>query len=404
MTKKLRLITLLLLATNCIVFGQDITLKGKIKDSMTKNNLVAATIGIENTTIGTFSNEDGVFELQIPQKYTKHNIIFSYIGYKTKISIVSELSQTQVNNIFLEPSMLNLNEIIVKDTKTKIPKPQEIINKVIQNIVKNYPQKPYNQNFFYREYLTNGDSCKKLTYADLNIYDTKAYQKIQEDYTKPIKSGINLKIEALHYSKDFSKFNKINGLVNTSFINQQNWLRNRKFLFDEKNLQDFKLVLSLFTIYENNYVYEIDFSIQEIAKYENLKGKIWVNENDFALVKMVFEYDLAFVPFGEQQGENYDTYHHIIETILFGKKQDVYFLTYQSLDTKITFQDLKTNENITEQSHFELYNQSINLENPEKFETSLAIPKNESSKNVDNFLRIVSSEKDKKWFETLNKK
>ncbi|WP_130736788.1 serine hydrolase [Flavobacterium sp. J27] len=71
---------LALFAFMSISNGQ-IKLKGKIIDSKTNVPISYANIGILNTEIGTISNEDGSFFVQIPEENVTSSIIFSSLGY-----------------------------------------------------------------------------------------------------------------------------------------------------------------------------------------------------------------------------------------------------------------------------------------------------------------------------------
>ncbi len=59
--------------------------KNKIIDFTTLMPIESASIYVQNTTIGTVSNSDGKFVLQVPQEFTKDTLIISDIQYQNKI-------------------------------------------------------------------------------------------------------------------------------------------------------------------------------------------------------------------------------------------------------------------------------------------------------------------------------
>lgn len=87
------------------------TISAYIFDKKTEEPLLGATIYIDGTTIGTTTNNDGYFELDL--KHSKNsNLIISFIGYKTRIF---EMKSSQLpKKIYLEESESQLNEVIVE--------------------------------------------------------------------------------------------------------------------------------------------------------------------------------------------------------------------------------------------------------------------------------------------------
>lgn len=95
------------------------TLQGRIIDSKTLRPLPFASVYINNTTIGTTSDEDGDYLLQEIPTGT-HEFIVSYIGYqiyKTKIHII--IDQHINSNVRLTQVPTNLSEVNVKSTVDK---------------------------------------------------------------------------------------------------------------------------------------------------------------------------------------------------------------------------------------------------------------------------------------------
>ena len=100
----------ILLSTQLI--GQEII--GKVLDADTKAPLPFANISLNNSSIGTTTNEDGDFILKnVP--LGRHDIAATYLGYATKYInqiLVSSGKQTEV--IFLlKPSSVTLDDVVV---------------------------------------------------------------------------------------------------------------------------------------------------------------------------------------------------------------------------------------------------------------------------------------------------
>ncbi|MDR8394613.1 DUF5686 and carboxypeptidase regulatory-like domain-containing protein [Aliifodinibius sp. S!AR15-10] len=116
---------LLLLATP--VFAQK-TIQGTITDASSGESLPSANISIEDTYRGTISNSDGRYTLTIPDSLLPATIMVRYLGFNTEHRTISrESARTQ--NFTLEPSMLELGEVVVTGEDPAISIMREVIRR-----------------------------------------------------------------------------------------------------------------------------------------------------------------------------------------------------------------------------------------------------------------------------------
>ena len=85
--------------------------KGQILDSETGFSIPGANITIDSLQQGTISDESGHFSLNIPMG--KHQLVVSYIGYKTFDEIVEANLQHRFIRVSLEPVVIGLDEVTV---------------------------------------------------------------------------------------------------------------------------------------------------------------------------------------------------------------------------------------------------------------------------------------------------
>jgi hypothetical protein len=90
-------------------------IKCTVIDSATKAPIEFANVGIVSRAFGTVTNEQGEFELNIPDSLKKEKLRISLLGYKTKDLRITDLSEKQT--VFLAQSYFNLNEVTVKPKK-----------------------------------------------------------------------------------------------------------------------------------------------------------------------------------------------------------------------------------------------------------------------------------------------
>ena len=117
---KIKLVFYLLsIFTLSSIYSQDGIISGTVNDGEFNDVLPFANIFIKGTTIGTTSDFDGKYVLEVkPGTYT---VSFSYLGYQTKeISEVNiEAGAEQIIDVTLEPLANALDEVVVTTTVSK---------------------------------------------------------------------------------------------------------------------------------------------------------------------------------------------------------------------------------------------------------------------------------------------
>ncbi len=106
----LRVTTLCLAFVLCVgvTYGQGNLVKGVVVDAITGNPMIGAAVVVDNTALGTVTNDDGEFE--IPNSPASGTISVIYIGYKDyQTAIVSGKSYT----IELEEDLQSFEEVVV---------------------------------------------------------------------------------------------------------------------------------------------------------------------------------------------------------------------------------------------------------------------------------------------------
>jgi len=86
------------------------SIKGKIID--TKGEVLSfASVYVDGTSIGTTSNIDGFYELELEEG--TYQIVFQYVGYTSKIKTVSIDNKNIALDVTLEPLVNSLQEIVI---------------------------------------------------------------------------------------------------------------------------------------------------------------------------------------------------------------------------------------------------------------------------------------------------
>lgn len=92
-------------------------INGTVKDSVTGENIAFANIVLKNGK-GTYSNEFGVFELEI-KNFATDTLKISNLGYKSKILPLINLKNATKFEVLLKPRVENLDEVLISSKKIK---------------------------------------------------------------------------------------------------------------------------------------------------------------------------------------------------------------------------------------------------------------------------------------------
>lgn len=144
-------------------------LKGKVTDFMTFQPIENASVYIENTTVGTITNADGKFSLQIPEKYQSAVLIISSIGYTSFKIPVSDFENGE--DVFLEEEIASLDEVVLEGSSR--PKTgNEVVVRAMERLPRTLPDSSYLQKGFLRHKERNKNQYKWLIEAAITVYDS----------------------------------------------------------------------------------------------------------------------------------------------------------------------------------------------------------------------------------------
>jgi hypothetical protein len=115
MVTKMRLLMVVFLFHVTITSsGQKQTISGYLKDSVTNEFLIGATVRLANTSVGVSSNGYGFYSLQADKG--KITLQVDYIGYEQKV-ITLNLTTNTTLDILLSEKRQTLSEVVVSSTK-----------------------------------------------------------------------------------------------------------------------------------------------------------------------------------------------------------------------------------------------------------------------------------------------
>lgn len=87
-----------------------------------------ANIGILDSHVGTLSNTDGTFSIDIPEALLGDDLIFSALGFETKVITISQLHNAQRSHHFNKDSLAFANQLsdnFISVNRGEITKPKK---------------------------------------------------------------------------------------------------------------------------------------------------------------------------------------------------------------------------------------------------------------------------------------
>ncbi|MGB1308905.1 MAG: carboxypeptidase-like regulatory domain-containing protein [Oceanihabitans sp.] len=393
-TKQLLVVTLLLLGFTS--FSQT-EIKNTVLDTLDAFPIASASVYIKNTTIGTVTNIDGNFVLQVPEKHINDTLIVSSIGYSTYKKPIKELDPNVA--IYLGEEVASLEEVIlVAETRPKTG--NEIVLKAISKLERNLPDSSYIQKGFLRHKERNKNEFKWLIESAITVYDSgfvtssakhlkvnvdqvrKSYDLRDVDSIFSYAAYKNQKSRRKLKPKDISrksvskeqlvnaiKWNdtRVNGLQNL-FQGKLNMLRNAnatKALFGDDILKKHQFQLDTILVDNERKLYKI--KIAESEEFVGLgtkgifnegyhaKGWLYIYYDNYAFKKIEYELVAASPAQKVRSKRLFDTQTNHKLVITYMEYQDKMFPNYIYYETPKLVNVGKTNEKLTKEEEA-LYN------------------------------------------------
>jgi hypothetical protein len=283
-------ITFTILLLLCILQGKgqtELYISGKVIDDQSQQPLPYTALYLEGAREGTVTNKNGDFFLKI--KNTKNDTLnISYIGYSVLRISIDKL-KNRFATISLSPVVMNLNEVVVKSFS-----PTALINKAIEKIPENYPDKAMNLTGFYREAVVENSYPIQFLEVILEIYKTAYNDHKSHDQVKIL---MGTQKNDIRSSKiwDFIEF--VDGpyevLQADLARNPDDFIRVTQSSLNFLDVKYFRLYnYSLKEgVYgdKNKAVYIIDFNPKVKPRRAQYAGKIYIEKYSLAFIRLEYQ-------------------------------------------------------------------------------------------------------------------
>jgi hypothetical protein len=259
-----------------------IVIKGKVIDSESRSPLVFATVAIKESNVAIVTNIDGEFTLKVSDVSNSKTLEVSYVGYKNKTILLSELKDNGSKNVIaLESAPIPIKEIVVKPLD-----PVSIVQKAISNIAKNYESVPNLMTAFYRETIRKNRTYVSIGEAVVEVFKAPYANDMRFDATRIYKGRKNTDVEKM----DTVLFKLQGGPVS---VLELDLAKNTESVLTYDAMQNYNYKLTGVVEIDNKPHYVIEFLQKPSVEMPLFMGSLYIEMDSYAITEAEFGFNLA---------------------------------------------------------------------------------------------------------------
>lgn len=305
--KKLLIFYFIILVTTPLFSQKMFLIKGKILDS---RDSVIQFCQLQVKQLSTISNEEGEFELFIPEGQIIDTVAFSHFGFYTKKIAADNLIKNAYNTVILVEHAYDLNEVIV------VPEfgPMQVIDNVALNFSRNFRTSPYALTGFFRNYVKENSKYDKLIEGEISIY-SKGFNL---ELKKKTSSEIFLNECRTSYSSGIhQKINNKNNLFDLITLSENI----HKIIFNRK----YSFKVEKYDYHGTDRVIYLAFTRPDSENDAIYSGHLVINERNWGIEQIVYR-------IFDQNNYNTKTKQSLIDTLKFRHMNEDLVVNYMMID------------------------------------------------------------------------
>ena len=284
--------TIIFLTALCISlfsFSQDgakivHTIKGKVVNANSNRPVSYTNIGLEGTFYGTASDDEGNFELKIPEEMVGKNIYFSAVGFENRQFPVNTLFDKEFNVIKLKSQSYGVGEVDIAAQNMVLIR---ILRMASENIKYNYGAGPFNLHCSYNNERTVDGQVQNPQIASVLVYDAKGYSEVSNSDAFTSRK-YSVKKENSDDDYTFSTAS-----LNIDDLLALDWVRSASNVLNPGLLADYNLKLESQPTIEAKEYWVIAFDQDEPSLEgsgdfyaTSFSGKITINKTDYSVLQI----------------------------------------------------------------------------------------------------------------------
>jgi hypothetical protein len=156
----------------CGQVNAQVLLEGTVTDSKTGDALPFVNIAIEGTTVGTISDLNGEFKLNVPDNLVNKELTFSSVGFSPAKYNIARISEQHVS-VNMSPIDYKIDEVVVTD---KSQAGRRVVKNVLDKVSSVYVDRDFAYSGQYVNVVKRGGKSCTATYK-YNAYDSEGYRR-----------------------------------------------------------------------------------------------------------------------------------------------------------------------------------------------------------------------------------
>jgi hypothetical protein len=259
-----------------------ITIKGKVVDAENGTPLVFATVAVKESNVAIVTNIDGEFTLKIGEPVTAKNLEVSFLGYKNKTVLISEMRENGYKNLIsLEAAPIPIKEIVVKPLD-----PVDIVQKAIGRIGKNYSSEPNLMTAFYRETIRKNRTYVSIGEAVVEIFKAPYSSDVRFDGSRIYKGRKSSDVEKM----DTVLFKLQGGPIS---VLQLDIAKNTESILTQDAMQYYNYSLTGVIEIDGKPHYVVDFLQKPSVDMPLFMGSLYIEMDSYAITEVEFGFNLS---------------------------------------------------------------------------------------------------------------
>ncbi len=258
------------------------TIEGKVINEITNEAVSYTNISIEDTFFGTASDEDGYFELKIPEEMMTKQINFSAVGFERKSFSVTSLINRNYTIIKLKPQSYTIKDIDIAARSKVIIR---ILRMASENIPYNFIGGPLNLIANYENEKIIDDTVSTYQNAEVIIYDRIGYRQ-------PSKLNA-FRMRKYKINKSESDYRFSTGILNFDELLAMDWVRSASSILNPSLIKSFKLSMEERNLPGDNPAWILAFSQPDPTfagsddfYATSFEGQITILQDDYSVKKI----------------------------------------------------------------------------------------------------------------------
>lgn len=279
-----QIITILLIVFTSQAFAQTQTISGRVVDSKTQEGVGFTSVGIEGTFIGTMTDGDGYFELEIPEQYFDNKLYVSAVAYQNVSFNINEILGQEFFRIPLVEQTYNIDAVDVTAMSRVLFR---IISNASEKVPENFYAEPIGLKFYYKEEKNGVDTVPEMREAIIQLYD-------ESGYTNPsIKNAFTARnYRFTEVNKNFDSYSFPEGQTGFNELLDMDMARLSNTIFNIDLINDYDMQLEGTIAYEGDSAWVISYKtdktdLAHTGDYNavSLNGKMYVLKSNYVLVR-----------------------------------------------------------------------------------------------------------------------